>query len=164
MFDLTIILVSCFMTQWKLCCAWSLFCVFTALAIHSHLAVSRPNELKRRFVYGKKTEALLMLGIPMHLAGRVCACVRECRHVSMSEWMGVIERQTETDRQRVILTYLNEQANNAFQWGNKRLIQPKIFTQWYLQLKLQWANSISANISLQCLHKHKCLQGGSIDI
>ena len=64
-----------------------IFCVFTSLAIHLHLAVSRPNELKRRFVHFKKTEALLMLGISMHLAGtgRVCACVCECIYVCVCE-------------------------------------------------------------------------------
>ena len=104
---------------------------------------------------------------------RMHICVCEWVNEWMGGWVGGWERQTETeterqrdptDRLRVTLTYLNEQANSAFQWGNKRLIQTKILIQWYLQLKLQWVNSTSANIPLQCLHKHKCLQGGSIDI
>ena len=35
------------------------------------------------------------------------------------------ERETE----RLTLTYLIEQANSAFQWGNKRLTEPKIYIQ-----------------------------------
>ena len=38
---------------------------------------------------------------------------------------GVRERDTMT----LTLTYLNEQANSPFQWGNKRLAEPKIYIQ-----------------------------------
>ena len=37
------------------------------------------------------------------------------------------DRQTETER--LTLTSLIEQANSPFQWGNKRLTEPKIYIQ-----------------------------------
>ena len=87
------------------------------------------------------------------------------------------EREGKRERERLALTltYLNEQANSPFQWGNKTNIQ------WHLQNPIQnprqTFNGIFSQIcngliqslpirvhSLHCAHKHTCWQSGSVDI
>ena len=46
------------------------------------------------------------------------------------------EREEERERLALTLTYLNEQANSPFQWGNKGLTEPKTNIQWHLQPNL----------------------------
>ena len=50
----------------------------------------------------------------------------------------VTEREGKRERERLALTltYLNEQANSPFQWGNKGLTEPKTNIQWHLQPNL----------------------------
>ena len=49
-------------------------------------------------------------------------------------WYWQLEKKWETDRPT--LTYLIEQANSPFHWGNKRLTEPRIYIQWHLQPNL----------------------------